>query len=288
VLKSFYWKVTDKITRTTFIQKVASEYCSPIKKLKLRKKYSMKKLSNIVLLVVTLFALGTTNTFAQKKPVRKKPVLTKKPVAPKPPVVAATPKAPKQYMVEQGQRVRVRMESTITSKTAKAGDTFTVRTAEPVYSNTGVVVIPTGSTLIGRIDTVTAAAKGGKPGTIDVSFIEVKLPNGLKKEMNGSLTELDTDKAKSDAEGTASGDKMKYRKPIFVGGGATGGAILGGVIGGGTGAVVGGIIGGVGGLITETQTKGEEATVKAGTEFGVILNQKLMLPKFIEVETDDK
>jgi hypothetical protein len=248
----------------------------------------MRKLSIIVLTFLALFALGTTDTFAQRKPVRKKPILTKKSAAPKPPVVAAAPKAAKLYTVEENQRVRVRMESTITSKTAKVGDTFTVRTAEPVYSNTGVVVIPTGSTLIGRIDEVKAAAKGGKPGTIDVSFIEVKLPNGMKKAMNGSLTELDTDKAKSDTEGTASGDKMKYRKPIFIGGGATGGAIIGGVIGGGTGAVVGGIIGGVGGLITETQTKGEEATVKAGTEFGVILNQKLMLPKFIEVETDDQ
>ncbi len=243
----------------------------------------MKKSSIIVLMFIALFALGTTNTFAQKKPVRKKPVLTKKPVTPKPPV-AVVPKGPKLYTVEENQRVRVRMESTLTSKTAKVGDTFTVRTAEPVYSNTGVVVIPTGSSFIGRVDEVKAAAKGGKPGTIDVSFIEVKLPNGTKKAINGSLTELDTDKAKSDAEGTASGDKMKYRKPIFIGGGATGGAIIGGVIGGGTGAVVGGIIGGVGGLITETQTKGEEATVKAGTEFGVILNQKLMLPKFIETE----
>jgi hypothetical protein len=247
----------------------------------------MKKLSIIVLTFAMLFVLGTTETFAQKKPGRKKPVLTKKPVTPKTPV-AVVPKGPKLYTVDQDQRVRVRMESTITSKTAKVGDTFTVRTAEPVYSNNGVVVIPTGSIITGRIDEVKAAAKGGKPGTIDVSFIQVKLPNGVKKDLSGSLTELDTDKAKSDAEGTASGDKMKYRKPIFIGGGATGGAILGGVIGGGTGAVVGGIIGGVGGLITETQTKGEEATVKAGTEFGVILNQKLMLPKFIEVETPDQ
>ncbi len=241
----------------------------------------MKKLTIIVLTFLALFTMGTTATFAQKKPVRKKPVLTKKPAVPKTPVA---PKGPKLYTVEQGQRVRVRMESDISSKTAKVGDTFTVRTDEPVYSNTGVVVIPTGSLLVGRIDEVKAASKGGNPGTIDVSFIEVKLPNAMRKSINGSLTELDEKGAKSDAEGTATAGKMKYRKPIFIGGGATGGAILGGVIGGGTGAVVGGIIGGVGGLITENQTKGKEATVKAGTEFGVILNQKLLLPKFIEAE----
>ena len=66
------------------------------------------------------------------------------------------------------------------------------------------------------------------------------------------------------------------------GGGGVGGAVIGGAIGGGKGALIGGIIGGVGGLIAETQTKGEEATVKAGTEFGVYLNQSISLPRFVE------
>jgi hypothetical protein len=243
----------------------------------------MKKLSIIVLTFAALLATGTTETFAQKKIVRKKPVLTRKTTVRRTPV-AVVPKGPKLYTVEKDQRVRVRMESTITSKTARVGDTFTVSTTEPVYSNTGVIVIPQGSMFTGRIDEVKAAAKGGKPGTISVSFVEVKLPNGIRKQMNGSLTELDSKSAKSDTEGTASGDKMKYRKPIFIGGGATGGAIIGGVIGGGLGAAIGAGAGALGGLITERQTKGEEATVKSGTEFGVILNENLLLPKFVEVE----
>ena len=86
----------------------------------------------------------------------------------------------------------------------------------------------------------------------------------------------------SDSEGTASGDKMKHRKVIWYGGGAAGGALLGAAIGGGKGALIGGIIGGVGGLITETQTKGEDVDVKSGTEFGVYLNQAVSLPKFSE------
>lgn len=56
--------------------------------------------------------------------------------------------------------------------------------------------------------------------------------------------------------------------------------MIGGAIGGEKGALIGGIIGGVGGLIAETQTKGEEATVKSGTEFGVYLNQTISLPRY--------
>lgn len=95
--------------------------------------------------------------------IKRKPVVKKKVVKPVIPV----------YTVSTGTVVRARMNQTITSKTAKVGDTFTVTVTEPVYSDTGVVVVPTGSTMTGRVDSVKAAAKGGKVGEIDASFIQV-------------------------------------------------------------------------------------------------------------------
>lgn len=184
------------------------------------------------------------------------------------------------YKVEAGERIRVRLENKITSKNSQVGDRFKVRVTEPVYASNGVIVIPNGSTIHGRVDEVEKAKKGGKPGSIDVSFVEVELPNGMRKEINGSLTNLDTDDAKSDDEGTASGDKMKNRKVIFIGGGGAGGAVIGAAIGGGKGALIGGIAGAIGGLIGEKLTKGEEAEVKEGTEFGVYLNRDLYLPRY--------
>lgn len=186
------------------------------------------------------------------------------------------------YKVEAGERIRVRIEDKLSSKTSQTGDTFYAKVTEPVYSRTGVIVIPNGTTVVGTVNDVKPAKKGGDPGQIDVSFVELRLPNGMTKSINGSLTSLDTDKAKSDEEGTASGDKMKNRKIIFIGGGGAGGAILGGIIGGGKGALIGGIIGAAGGLLGERVTKGEEATVKAGTEFGVYLNQDVYLPRYSE------
>lgn len=225
----------------------------------------MKNINTIkffVAIFAVIFTFGTMETFAQR-----------------------------QYTVETGTKIRVRMNETITSKDAREGDTFTTNVTEPVYSNNGVIVIPSGSTITGRIDSVKKAKKGGDPGTIDVSFIEVRLPNGQTRAINGSLTSLDTKSAKSDNEGSASGDDRKNDKIIFIGGGAAGGAILGGIIGGGKGAIIGGILGGLGGLAGERLTKGEDATVKEGTEFGVYLNRSISLPKFsadVEDERDDR
>ncbi|MCA1624778.1 MAG: hypothetical protein LC768_00990 [Acidobacteria bacterium] len=230
-------------------------------------------------ILAMVFVFSATDVFAQRRPVKRKPVIRKTTVK----RTIVTRPTVRLYTVEDGQTLRVRMNDTISSKTARSGDRFTATVTEPVYSNTGVIVIPTGSTVTGRVDSARAAKKGGDPGTIDVSFVEVRLPNGTRRAINGSLTDLQTKDAKSDPEGTASGDKMKNRKIIFIGGGAGGGAILGGLIGGGKGALIGGILGGLGGLAGERFTKGEDAEVKSGTEFGVILNQSISMPKFEEV-----
>lgn len=191
------------------------------------------------------------------------------------------------YTVEAGKRLRVRMNDRLESKTSKIGDRFAVTVTEPVYSNTGVIVIPVGSELTGRVDAVKPAVKGGRVGEIDVSFVQLKLPNGVMRQINGSLSDLSEDAAKSDNEGTASGDKMKHRKAIFIGGGGAGGAILGAAIGGGKGALISGLLGAGAGLLGERMTKGEDVEVKPGAEFSVHLNRSVSLPAFQPADEDD-
>lgn len=242
----------------------------------------MKNLLNFKFLTAILamfFAIGATDVAAQRRVVKRKPVI-RRTTAKR--TIITRPAAVRLYAVQRGEVLRVRMNETISSKTARVGDRFTANVTEPVYSETGVIVIPVGSTVTGRVDSVRQARKGGDPGSIDASFIEVRLPNGTRRAINGSLTGLDTKKAKSDSEGTASGDDRKNDKLIFGGGGAAGGAILGGAIGGGKGALIGGILGAVGGLAGERLTKGEDAEVRSGTEFGIYLNQSISMPKFGE------
>ena len=222
--------------------------------------------------LLTIFAAIDLTAQTRRRPALRKKAVVRKVVTP----------AERLYTVSSGKRFYARMNDTISSKTARVGDRFTATVTEPVYSTNGVVVIPDGSEVIGRVNSVTAARKGGNPGTIDVSFVQVVLPNGKRRAINGSLTNLDSKSAKSDSEGTASGDRMKNRKLIFIGGGGAGGAVLGGAIGGGKGALIGALLGAGGGFLGERYTKGENAEVKSGTEFGVYLNQAISLPRFVE------
>lgn len=232
------------------------------------------KLNWFLILLAIIFVTGSVDVLAQTK---RKPVIRRN---------TSRTATPAQYSVASGTVVRVRMNKSLTSKTSRVGDTFTVTTIDPVYSTNGVVVIPNGSTIMGRVDSVKAAGKGGKVGEIDARFIEVRLPNGYKRSINGSLTDLDSNKSSSDNEGTASGDKMKNRKLIFIGGAGAGGAVLGAAIGGGKGALIGGILGAGGGFLGDRLLKGAEAEVKSGTEFGVYLNQAISLPRFAEARDD--
>ena len=237
----------------------------------------MKKILNFKVLTAILVAFFVFGTFIDASAQRRRPAIQRR--------TATTRTSANLYTVPRGERIRVRMNETLSSKTARVGDTFTTDVTEPVYSNNGTVVIPVGSTVVGRVSSVIQAKKGGDPGKIDVRFTEVKLPNGTRRAINGSLTGLDTKKAKSDNEGGASGDDRKNDKLIFIGGGAAGGAVLGGAIGGGKGALIGGILGAVGGLAGERLTKGEDAEVKSGTEFGIYLNQSASFPKFGATDT---
>jgi hypothetical protein len=231
------------------------------------------KFRNLVAFLALSIVIGALPAFAQsKRPVLKRKVVTKKRV-----VVNRTPV----YTIESGTTMRARMNETITSKTARVGNTFTATVTEPVYSNNGVIVVPVGSTVTGRVDSVLAAGKGGKPGQIGVSFTQVRLPNGRRHAVNGSLTDLEGG-TRSDNEGTATGKKMNNRKLIFIGGGGAGGALIGAAIGGGKGALIGGLLGAGGGFLGDRYTKGKDAEVKSGTEFGVYVNQAFSLPKFTE------
>ncbi len=232
-----------------------------------------KRFLSIATLALVAMFIGAGSATAQKKPVLKKKTTVRK----------AAPPALPMYSVETGTVMRARMNSTISSKTAVAGSSFTSTITEPVYSSTGVVVIPVGSILNGRISSVRKASKGGEPGQLDVSFVSIRLPNGRLRTINGSLTDLESGKTTSDNEGGASASKMKNRKIVFIGGGAAGGAVLGAMVGGGKATAIGAILGAGAGFLGERLLKGNEAEVKSGTEFSVLVNQTFSLPRFVEV-----
>ena len=184
------------------------------------------------------------------------------------------------YRINANQTFHVRLGQTLKSDKARVGDTFTTTVVDPVYSANGIELVPAGSVIIGQVTAVTKARKDGNPGTLTVAFYRLRLPNSRGAAINGSLTDLSAGNTSSDNEGTASAKKTSHRNAKFIGGGAGGGALIGAIAGGGKGAAIGAGVGAGVGFIAKKLKKGDEAEVKSGTEFGVILNRPISLPAY--------
>lgn len=197
------------------------------------------------------------------------------------PAVRPVVKAPEiiYYTVPANAVLRVRMDQTITSENARVGDQFLTTVVDPVYAG-GKEVVPAGSKIVGRVTTVSRAARQSKAGTMGVEFVSLRMPTGIARAISGDLTETDTanEDVNADNEGEVSGKSATKRNVVFIGGGAATGALIGAIAGGGKGAGIGAGIGAGLGVAGAFLSKGHEAVVKSGTEFGVVLNQSLSLP----------
>ncbi|HEY6802332.1 MAG TPA: hypothetical protein VI306_02030 [Pyrinomonadaceae bacterium] len=189
-------------------------------------------------------------------------------------------KRPVYYAVHANQVMHVRLNNELNSEKARVGDFFTATLVDPIYSKNGLLLAPQGSIVRGQVTNVARAQKNGKPAALDVVFTSIRLPNGLRRTLNGSLTDLDSSSGTSDNEGGVSANKTSHRKVKFIGGGAAGGAVIGAIAGGGKGLAIGAGVGAITGAITGRVKKGHEVKVKSGTEFGVVLNRPMSLPEY--------
>src|SRR3954464_15090004 len=225
------------------------------------------------LLVLFAIILGTVvPSFAatQRRRMRRRATTTRRVTTP----------AVRYFTVPADTVIRVRMDTELNSKTARSGDRFSATVTEPVYGGgSGVDIVPTGSKGWGRVTTVRRAGRR-TPGNISVSFYQVELPTGVRHAINGSLSSLQADDVNADNEGTVTGKKNQKRDAVFIGGGAATGALIGAIAGGGKGAAIGAILGGGLGTAARVYEKEQEAEVKSGTTFGVILNRAVSLPEY--------
>jgi hypothetical protein len=169
------------------------------------------------------------------------------------------------------------MNEQISSENARVGDRFTTTVVDPVYAN-GKEVIPAGSIVEGRVTSVNRASRRSEAGSLGVTFNSIRIPNGYARAINGSLTDLSNESARADNESEVSGRSATKRNVVFIGGGAATGALIGAIAGGGKGAGIGAGVGAGLGVAGALFSKGKEAVVKRGTEFGVVLNQNVSLP----------
>lgn len=117
---------------------------------------------------------------------------------------AADPNAPDVAEHSGAELLHAYLTRTITSATAKPGDTFTAYVAQPVYDADQHVAVPEGAILVGTITQAKPAKSFGRKGKLRFSFRELQMPDGFQQDVNGMLAGADASRSADlqiDAEG---------------------------------------------------------------------------------------
>lgn len=206
---------------------------------------------------------GKVDTVYLPKATPPRTVPPRRPPAASPaPAPAPAPATPVVYSLAAGTIVETRTTKALTSRTNKAGETFTATVDEAVTTSTGRVVIPAGAEVTFTIVALKPAEnKSQKDGTITLRATSVTV-KGESHPIDADVTYV---------EHTLKGRGVGTSEAAKVGGGAAAGAIIGKVIGGGTGAVVGGVVGGAAGGAVAVETADRDVIIPVGAKIRLAL-----------------
>ncbi|HEV2445254.1 MAG TPA: BON domain-containing protein [Candidatus Sulfopaludibacter sp.] len=178
------------------------------------------------------------------------PVAEAAPPPPPPPPPAPPRPVVKEVTLPEGTVIPIRVTETLDSKTAQPNDVFHGSLAGDIGTQ-GVIAIPRGSAVVGRIVDAKEAAHFKGAALLSVELTELTA--------RGKPVTLVTDTFTKQAQARGKNTAEK------AGGGAALGAIIGALAGGGKGAAIGGLAGGAAGTGVNAATRGQQAVIPTET-----------------------
>ena len=182
--------------------------------------------------------------------------------------------------IPQGAHVMLRMENSVSTRTAKEGDYVYLRTGSPV-SVAGKILLPAGSYVQGVVTNARRSGRVKGVAELAIRLETVTLPSGSVYKFSPKLASVDSGTGEQRVagnenvvqEGTTHG-RDAARIAILAGSGASVGAIVdrsvsAAGIGAGAGAAVG--------LATVLLTRGREVELRQGTALDVVLDRPVTL-----------
>jgi len=192
----------------------------------------------------------------------------KKTPAPKPP--APKPAAPTTLTAAAGTRVPLAASESISTRQAKAGDTFTATVAQDVKDAAGHVVIPAGSAVQGTIVAAEPAPNPSSSGRLELAVQTVSV-RGASYTVDATVESKDT---VMQGRGVTKADAAK------VGGGAVAGALVGKLLGKNTkGALIGGAVGAAAGAAAARASRDIDVVLPKGAAITLKLNKPLTVKR---------
>jgi hypothetical protein len=159
--------------------------------------------------------------------------------------------------------VQVRLEDSLSSRTARLEDRVEATVDYPVRDSSGRIIIPAGSRVTGTVTRVQRAQRPLRGGELDIAFDSIYIGN-TRYDLRGRVVSIDEDIDRGDTAERA-------------GIGAVLGGVLGGLLGGTKGALIGLVIGGGGGVVS---SRGDEVELPAGTILTVSLDRPISARRF--------
>lgn len=179
-------------------------------------------------------------------------------------------------MLPVGAQLPAMIASPISSQFARSGDLVTATLGSDITAG-GMVVLPAGSRIEGRVVDAISAGRMNGNGRLNIRFNTAITPNGKKIPISGKIATEDGTGIL--IGGTTSGRMINVAKNTAIGAGtgAALGTAMGAIAGGrpGRGAWSGTAIGGGLGLLSNFFTKGEEAVIPGNTRVDIVLDQAL-------------
>ena len=167
------------------------------------------------------------------------------------PVVLPPAARYREYTIEEGTPIHVRLETTVSSATSKVEDPVDGALTQALVVN-GTTVAPVGSRVKGEVTAVTPSPKKGR-ASIAFQFRTLVIaghddPYGI----SAGISRVAPSEKKDDV--------------ITIGAPAVVGGVIGGIIGGKKGAVIGAVVGGGAGTAVVLTTEGKDISLPSGTE----------------------
>lgn len=158
----------------------------------------------------------------------------------------------------EGTLILVRLEQSLSSRTARREDRFEATVYRPVRVE-GVRAVPAGTRVRGTVRDAEPAQRPSKGGRLDLDFDAIYLDR-TRVDLVGRVTAVEED-----------GDREEK-----AGIGAVLGGVLGGILGGRRGALVGILLGGTGAVVG---SKGNDVELPPGTILTLRLDRPLVIPR---------
>lgn len=165
-----------------------------------------------------------------------------------------------------GTRMDLTINSELSSRKNKPGDTFTAKIVNDVRDAAGTIAVPAGATVNGNIVAVKPAPNRRTPGTLTLAVSTIE-SNGKSFPIRATIDSVQKQYRKQPING---------RDAAKVGIGAAAGAVVGQVISKNTkGTVIGAVVGGIAGAGVAAETKDMDIVIPSGSHLLLTVTEPL-------------